>query len=94
MTQRRLYIAAYDIASPKRLRQALRIARNYATGGQKSVFECYLTPAEKRELMQAMIDLIDPVVDRFLLVPVDARGKVHVLGIAVAPSDPAFFYVG
>lgn len=94
MTPRRLYIAAYDIASPNRLRKALRCARNYATGGQKSVFECFLTSVEKRVLMDAMAEIIDPQEDRFLLIPVDQKGVIHVLGIAVPPQDPAYFYVG
>lgn len=36
------YLAAYDVSDPKRLQQALHVLRDYATGGQKSVFECFL----------------------------------------------------
>ncbi len=43
MSTRKLYIAAYDISNPRRLRQALKILKGYACGRQKSVFECYLT---------------------------------------------------
>jgi len=94
MSQRQLHLAAYDVASPSRLRHALAIVRNYATGGQKSVFECFLTDGEKRELMKAMADVIDPEEDRFLVLRLDPRGKVQTLGVAVRPVDPRYFYVG
>ncbi|MFM8443000.1 MAG: hypothetical protein ACKN9W_06600 [Methylococcus sp.] len=41
-----------------------------------------------------MREVIDPAEDRFLLLRLDARRPVHGLGIAIAPTDPAFFYVG
>lgn len=94
MNQRQLYLAAYDISDPKRLQKALRIVRDYATGGQKSVFECFLTPAEKQWLLDAIMQVIDPAKDRFVLVRLDPRAKVQTLGIAVKPIDPSYFYIG
>lgn len=94
MTQRTLYIAAYDISSAPRLRAALQLVKAYATGRQKSVFECYLSDAERAELLAGMKQVIDAREDRFFLVRLDPRMEVRVLGIAVAPSDPAFFYLG
>jgi CRISPR-associated protein Cas2 len=94
MTQRNLYIACYDIADPRRLRRALHVLRHYATGGQKSVFECYLTRAERAALVSEVAEVIDPAADRFLLLRLDARRRVTVLGIGLLPVDPAFFYVG
>lgn len=94
MTQRSLHIAAYDISSAARLRSALRVLRNYATGGQKSVFECFLTPTEKGALLAEMREVIDDTEDRFLLIRLDPRMEVLTLGIAVAPIDPEFYYVG
>ena len=94
MSKRSLYIACYDVADSKRLRRALHVLRNYATGGQKSVFECFLTPAEKTTLLMEIAEVIDPTEDRFLLLRLDARRPVRVLGIARPPADPAFFYIG
>lgn len=94
MKKRQLYIAAYDIADNKRLRQALYVLRGYASGGQKSVFECFLTPHEKSALLAEMTGLIDLTEDRFMLVALDARSSVRTLGIAVPPQDGAFYYVG
>lgn len=94
MSKRLLYIGCYDISCNKRLRRALRILRQYATGGQKSVFECYLSPVECHQLLEEMSDLLDVEEDRFLLIRLDGRRQVRVLGKAVPPRDPWFFYVG
>jgi len=94
MPQRRLYLAAYDICDPKRLRKALAVMKQFATGGQKSVFECFLTEAEKERLVREMRDVIERREDRFFLIPVEMRSPVRVLGIAVPPEDPPFYYAG
>ena len=93
MTQRKLYLAAYDIACPRRLRRALDVLRDYATGGQKSVFECHLADGERRELLQRVKDLLDIDEDRFLLLRLDRRSKIRTLGIATPPRDGRFFYL-
>lgn len=94
MTQRVLYIAAYDVSDAARLRDALKLLKGYASGRQKSVFECFLTEAEKRELLAGVRMVLDAQEDRFVLLRLDPRGKVRVLGKAVAPVDPPWFYVG
>lgn len=94
MPQRDLYLAAYDISEPRRLSAALKLTRAYATGGQKSVHELFLTPAERQKLVEDMSVLIDMDTDRFLLLKLDPRSRMHTLGKAVAPTDPDYFYVG
>ena len=94
MTQRHLYIAAYDISSDARLRDALKILKAYASGRQKSVFECFLTPAEHRELLAAVRGVINQIEDRFVMIRLDPRGKIRVRGRGVAPTDPPWFYLG
>lgn len=94
MGNRSLFIAAYDIRDPKRLRDALHVLRNYSTGGQKSVFECFLSFAEKRDLIKEVQGVIDESEDRFLMLRLESRSPVQVLGIAVPPVDPEYFYVG
>lgn len=91
---RRLYIAAYDIRHAKRLRRALWVLKQYAAGRQKSVFECFLTPAERDQLLRQVRGVIDAEEDRFFLVCPDGRTKVYTLGMAVPPADPPFFYEG
>lgn len=91
---RRLYLAAYDIRCPQRLHAALRVLKGYASGGQKSVFECFLTPRERRELLAEVREVIEPSEDRFLLLPLAGERRVATLGIALAPEDPDYYYVG
>lgn len=94
MSARDLYLAAYDIAEPRRLSAALKLTRTYATGGQKSVHEIFLTRSERQRLIEDMSALIDLDTDRFLLLRLDPRSRVHTLGKALAPADPDHFYVG
>lgn len=94
MTQRILHLAAYDVSHPGRLRDALKVLKGYASGRQKSVFECFLTPAERRRLLADIRSVIDLEEDRFFLVRLDPRGHIRIRGIAVAPVDPPWFYVG
>ena len=94
MKNRQLYLAAYDIACNRRLRKALYLLRGYASGGQKSVFECFLTPAEKAQVVESMRLIIDPQEDRFILLRLSGAKKIQTLGKAVAPQDGSFFYVG
>lgn len=94
MEQRILYLAAYDIVDDGRLRRALHVVRDYATGGQKSVFECFLTTSERRALLARMQSVIDESEDRFLLIRLSRRRRTRVLGKAVQPRLPRFFYFG
>lgn len=94
MTQRQLYVAAYDISCNRRLRKALYVLRGYASGGQKSVFECFLTASEKRQLLEDIALVINPLEDRFILLRLAGVKHIRTLGKAVLPQDGSFFYVG
>jgi CRISPR-associated protein Cas2 len=91
---RQLYLAAYDIRDDRRRIGALKLLRGYATGGQKSVHEVWLTEAEKRDVLDDMTYLLDDGTDRFFLLRLDARSRTLVIGRAVAPTDPDYFYIG
>ncbi|PPC89694.1 MAG: CRISPR-associated endonuclease Cas2 [Methylobacter sp.] len=94
MTQRQLYLAAYDISCNRRLRKALYVLRGYASGGQKSVFECFLTEAEKNQLLEEIVNVIEPEEDRFILLRLTGTKHIRILGKAVPPQDGSFYYVG
>ena len=94
MSQRQFYLAAYDVAHPRRLAAALALVRGYVTGGQKSVHEIFLTPAERHELLHDMALLLDEDKDRFFLLQLDPRARTYALGLASQPADPDYFYVG
>lgn len=91
---RTLYIVAYDITKAKRLRKARHFLKGYSTGGQKSVFECFLTDGELGTVELSLSQLINPQQDRIHIFTLDGRSRTHTLGIAVQPKDPSFFYFG
>jgi CRISPR-associated protein Cas2 len=92
--RRTLYLVCYDICHPRRLARALKVVRSYATGGQKSVHECWLLPIELAALRRDLDRVIDHGEDSVLFVRLDPRMKPKTLGIARPPADPAFFFVG
>ena len=94
MPQRQLFLAAYDVREPKRLKRALHILRDYTCGGQKSVFECYLTVSEKQRLIKRVLALLDETEDFFLIVPLRQSTPVKAIGTATTPVDASFLYIG
>jgi len=94
MKGRSLYLAAYDVSDPPRLIATLKTVRCHATGGQKSVYECFLNREERRALLARVEGLIDWECDRFFLLRLDARSVFRTLGKGVPPLDNDFFYQG
>lgn len=91
---RHLFLIGYDIADGARRRRALKTVKGHAIGGQKSLYECWLTSAELQHAMHALRDVIDQSVDRVIFVQMDTRASVRTLGKAIAPADGEFFYHG
>lgn len=91
---RHLFLIGYDIASPRRLRRALKVVKSHAIGGQKSLYECWMTSAELQQAMHQLRQLIDVQADRVVFVRLDPRARMHMRGTAVAPADGEFFYQG
>lgn len=91
---RKLFVAAYDVRDPRRLARALRVVRGYASGGQKSAYECWLLPAERQSLLRDMAAVIDLEQDSFAIIPLEPSRPLITLGQAVQPVDPQFFYFG
>jgi len=87
-------LIAYDITQNKRLNRMRKYLKGYSTGGQKSVFECFLTPAEAGEISLVMEGMIRTDEDRVHIFSLDGASRTHTLGIGVQPKDPAFFYFG
>ena len=94
MTRRALYVVAYDVAKPSRLRKVHRTVKRFATGGQKSVFECFLTSSEREDLLTEARAIIDEDKDRLMLFRVEERAQPVLLGTATPAADPDFVYVG
>ena len=64
---RHLYLFAYDISDGRRRRLVRAELRAYAVGGQKSLFECWLTQGELADLC-ARLPLMLDVGDRLHVV--------------------------
>ncbi len=91
--RRAFYLVAYDVSDPKRLRQVGRLVKSHATGGQKSVFECWLSEHERKSLEQALRRLLSGR-DRAFILRLDPRRQARCLGLARPPGDPSIFYYG
>ena len=89
-----LYLIAYDITSNRRLSRVRKLLKGYSTGGQKSVYECFLSAGDREHAISSLKELIDPDEDRVHVFSLDGRSRTHTLGIAVQPKDPSFFYFG
>ncbi len=93
MPKRVLYLVAYDVCEPKRLRKIHKAVKRFATGGQKSVFECFLTPAERRRLLAETREIIAAEEDRLALLRIEERARPILHGIATPVVDPDFYLV-
>lgn len=91
---RTLYIIAYDITDDKRLNRVRYFLKSYSTGGQKSVYECFLTDGELRFIVSKLRRMIFESSDRVHIFRLDGRSRTHTLGIAIQPKDPSYFYIG
>ena len=58
-----LYLIAYDIRHPARLRKLAKIVQDYGIRMQKSVFEAELLPSELQNMMRRMKSIINPSED-------------------------------
>jgi len=92
--ERILYLVAYDITDNRRLSRVRNFLKGYSTGGQKSVYECFLTDGELRYVKRKLDGLIFDDEDRVHIFTMDGRSRTHTLGIALQPKDPEYFYVG
>ncbi|WP_203471781.1 CRISPR-associated endonuclease Cas2 [Dissulfurispira thermophila] len=86
---RTLYIIAYDIREPKRLNRVRYFLKGYSTGGQKSVYECFLTDGELKFVVSNLRRMIYDADDRIHIFQLDGRSRTHTLGIALQPKNPS-----
>lgn len=89
---RQIYLFVYDIACPKRQAKVRRLLQGYATGAQKSLFECWVTPDERRWLAQQISQIIqdDDVVHLFK----PSAQYLHLLFGCAKPLRYDYFIVG
>jgi len=90
MSARNVYLVAYDVRDPKRLRRVHKTMTGYGDALQFSVFQCRLTAAEKQRMISDVSDVIHHKEDRILVVdlgPQEGRGikAMEILGVQVVP---------
>ncbi len=86
----RLYLVAYDIADPRRLRRARKKLLGFGRPIQYSVFYCDLTPAEANAMETQLLKLIDITQDHLMIVdlgPLDS-GQSRVIHHGFTPDMP------
>lgn len=92
-----LYLICYDITSDRRRRQVAQALEGWGSRVQESVFECWLTPGERAELIAALRQLIDETEDKVRQYPLCGKdaGKIRRLGEHPATGpEPDFWLVG
>lgn len=90
MATRTLYLIAYDVCEPHRLQRVCRYLTGYKVGGQKSVFEVWVTPAELRKIRCDLEYLMVSEEDRLHILALDPRMNVRCLGQASTFSQNYF----
>ena len=90
---RALYLICYDITDSSCLRRIHRLVKAYAVGGQKSFYECWLTPAELSRLRMELVTEMNPLSDRIHLFQLDPRIKPLFYGRACRQSMQPFLIV-
>ena len=86
---RRLYIVAYDISDPKRLRRVASCCEDYGVRKQYSVFLCRLSATDFVRLRSRLYDLIDLEADQVLFIPLCGRcvAGIEAMGLATEAHD-------
>lgn len=90
MTGRTLYLIAYDVCEPRRLQRVCRFLTGYKVGGQKSVFEVWVTPAELRDLRDELDHLMVAEEDRLHILALDPRMQPRCQGLAHTFTETFF----
>ena len=93
MTARTLYLFFYDVRCPRRLRKVGSYLRGFRVGGQKSVYELWLTEAEFAAVLAEVGTLIDADEDCLHMLALDPRMRPRCLGRARAFDNSHFAIV-
>jgi CRISPR-associated protein Cas2 len=90
---RTLFLVCYDISGQSRLHRVHNCVKAYAVGGQKSFYECWMTPAECRSLRNKLEKLADFKEDTIHFFQLDPRMQPLFYGQANRRSTQPFMIV-
>lgn len=85
---KRLWIIAYDVADPRRLRKAARRCLDFGARQQGSLYECNLDPSAFNRLWKDLQKILQPEADSLVAYPIHASfiPKIQTYGIAKPPK--------
>jgi CRISPR-associated protein Cas2 len=89
MTEARLYLVAYDVASPKRWRRVVKAVKKLGRRAQLSVFVCRATPGRIRRLEDELKCILNSAEDRQMIVALGLPSGEDVLARLKALNLPA-----
>jgi CRISPR-associated protein Cas2 len=83
-----LFLVAYDIADPQRLRRVAKTCEDYGVRVEKSVFECDLAPDDFELLWMQLEDVIDSDEDALVAYRIcgSCADEIRGLGSVVRPE--------
>lgn len=89
-----LVVVVYDISDDKRRTKLSNFLEGYGRRVQFSVFECFLSLEEMRQLYEKVKKLVKPEEDdvRFYWISQEAVSRVLIVG-GEAPQPPPKYYV-
>lgn len=88
-------VVTYDISDEKRLDKISKIMNNYGFRVQKSVFECYLTKEQLKNLknkINSVINLEEDKVRFYLVCKNDINHLIHI-GKSVIYKDEEYYLI-
>jgi CRISPR-associated protein Cas2 len=90
-----LYMVAYDIADPKRLRKVAKVCEDFGIRVEYSVFECDLSDDDFESLWTALNAEIDEEEDCVLAYRIcgSCVRKIESMGAVVRPSERPLLYM-
>ena len=84
---RRLYIVAYDISDPKRLRRVFKTLKGYGEHLQLSVFRCDLSASQRLQLAAKLRHTIEHSEDQVMFVDLGpSEGRSHSIDYVGRPG--------
>ena len=90
-----LYLVAYDICQPRRLRRVAKVCEDYGIRVEYSVFECDLSEEHFGQLWEDLSREIDHEVDTILAYRVCAAcvREIESMGNVVRPGKPLVYII-
>ena len=91
-----LYLVAYDITEPKRLRRVARTCEDYGIRIEYSVFECDLSRKKFEEFWKELNSLIDKSEDSLIAYSLcsECERKIQTSGVVKRPElKNQFLYI-